>query len=65
MRDICTAMAERCWEAEPGRPLHLTLSVGVACSSGPAGWSLGKLLAQADRNLHLAKQEGGNQVMHR
>lgn len=64
-RDVCTAMAERCWEAEPGHPLHLTLSVGVACSSGPAGWSLGKLLAQADRNLRLAKQEGGNQVMNR
>jgi len=64
-RDLCTAVAERSWEAEPGHPLHLTLSMGVACSSGPAGWSLDKLLAQADRNLRLAKQEGGNQVMNR
>jgi len=64
-RDLCTAVAERSWEAEPGHPLHLTLSMGVACSSGPAGWCLDKLLAQADRNLRLAKQEGGNQVMNR
>jgi diguanylate cyclase (GGDEF)-like protein len=64
-RDLCAAVAERSWDAEPGHPIHLTLSVGVACSSGPAGWSLGKLLAQADRNLRLAKQEGGNQVMNR
>ncbi len=65
LRELCHAVAHRTWEAEPGHPLHLTLSIGVACSSGPAGWSLEKLLAQADRNLRLAKQEGGNQAMNR
>lgn len=41
------------------------MSVGVASSAGPAGWDLNMLLAQTDRNLRLAKQEGGNRVMYR
>lgn len=58
-------LAERRWELEPGQSLRLTLSMGVASSAGPAGWDLNLLLAQADRNLRLAKQAGGNRVIHR
>lgn len=65
LRALCHELEEQRWEAEPGHSVALTLSVGVASSGGPAGWALNLLLAQADRNLRLAKQEGGNRVIHR
>ncbi len=43
-----------------GRTLQLTVSIGV-CT---AGGSLGDMLAEADRQLYLAKAAGRNQVAH-
>lgn len=65
LRALCHELEQERWEAEPGHTVALTLSVGVASSGGPAGWALNLLLAQADRNLRLAKQEGGNRVINR
>lgn len=65
LRSLCRGLAAQVWHPEPGHTVRLSCSVGVACSSGPAGWNLNLLMAQADRNLHLAKQHGGNQVMNR
>lgn len=65
LQTLCTRLANQSWRAESDTPVTLTMSVGVASSAGPAGWDLNMLLAQADRNLRLAKQEGGNRVMYR
>ena len=65
LKQLCRELAERSWEMEPGQTVTLTMSMGVASSAGPAGWVLNLLLAQADRNLRLAKQEGGNRAIHR
>ena len=64
LRDLCGRLAAEPIEVEAGHAARITLSIGVACSSGPAGWSLNALLAQADRNLREAKVQGGNQVLN-
>lgn len=65
LRQLHSAVAAREWQAEPDQKVRLSLSIGVATSAGPAGWTLGRLLSQADRNLQLAKRQGGNQVVCR
>ena len=47
---------------EDGRPLHFTLSIGVASLDGPGDCSLDALLAQADEALYAAKRDGRNRV---
>ncbi len=68
-RQLCQTVAGQRWPLEPGQEqgpwVVLTLSIGVSATTGPAGWTLNRLMAQADHNLRLAKQQGGNQVVCR
>lgn len=65
LRALCARQAEEPIAVEEGHTARITISIGMACSSGPAGWGLNALLAQADRNLREAKLQGGNQVLNR
>ncbi len=46
----------------PGAPLALTISVGVAITAGVAPMEPEQLMADADRLLYRAKQDGRNRV---
>ena len=64
LRALCARQAKAPVAVEEGHTARITISIGMACSSGPAGWGLNALLAQADRNLREAKLQGGNQVLN-
>ena len=64
LRQLCARLEEQPIQVEEGHTACVTISIGMACSSGPAGWGLNALLAQADRNLREAKLLGGNQVLN-
>ena len=43
--------------------IRVTLSIGVASSSGPGGYGLSELLSGADAALYIAKDRGRAQVV--
>ncbi len=65
LRELCSRIEAQPMEMEPGHQARVTVTIGVACSSGPAGWRLDALLAQADRNMREGKGQGGNRVLNR
>ena len=48
----------------PDQPVYMTLSVGVASSTGHAGYELGDLMTAADAALYVAKDRGRAQVVN-
>jgi len=58
---LCEAVAGMAFEASPGQPCPLTISVGVACTS-PGLTTPEGVLRDADRALYEAKRAGRNQV---
>jgi PleD family two-component response regulator len=45
-------------------PIHVSLSVGVAATSGVGGYDLSALLSSADAALYVAKDRGRAQVVN-
>jgi diguanylate cyclase (GGDEF)-like protein len=64
LRELCGGVAQQPLRLDTNQETPITLSIGMACSSGPAAYRLDALLAQADRNLREAKRQGGNQVVN-
>ena len=58
---LCKAVADMTFEAEPGQRYKLTVSVGVACTSG-GETTPEAMLRHADRALCDAKHAGRNRV---
>jgi two-component system, cell cycle response regulator len=46
-----------------GRPFHITVSLGVACTAGDATLTAAGLTKQADERLYEAKRSGRNRVV--
>jgi len=44
--------------------VEVNLSIGVACSSGSAGYGLAELISAADAALYVAKDRGRAQVVN-
>lgn len=64
LRALAAQIAAQPLEVEPGHWARLTITIGMACSNGPAGYQINTLLTQADRNMREGKQLGGNQVVN-
>jgi diguanylate cyclase (GGDEF)-like protein len=48
----------------PAPVVEVNLSIGVACSTGPAGYGLAELVSAADAALYVAKDRGRGQVVN-
>jgi len=70
--DAATAMLDRTLAQvinhdlgiNPDHPVQVTLSAGLASSSGPGGYVLSDLMSAADAALYVAKDRGRSQVVN-
>jgi diguanylate cyclase (GGDEF)-like protein len=51
-------------DGQPGPAVQVSLSIGVASSTGPSGYGLSELISAADAALYVAKDRGRAQVVN-